>query len=123
MLNPSLDVFSPALEINSSGVPVFSTSLIVSSMVKPLEILTCAVQKRDGTLPALQRKRERLCGAACEPGDTSWCLQQPCWACQGALCFIPPLPLLPKRLAVVCKPHLDLPSIPLAKGLSSLRCC
>lgn len=35
--------FFPALEINSSDVLVFSASLIVSNMVKPLEILKCIV--------------------------------------------------------------------------------
>lgn len=37
--------FLPALEINSSDVLVFSTSLILSNMAKPLEILTCVMQK------------------------------------------------------------------------------
>lgn len=40
MLNP-IWTFFPTLEINSSDVLVFFTSLIISNMVKPLEILTC----------------------------------------------------------------------------------
>lgn len=45
--------FFPSLEINSSDVLVFSTSLIMSNMVKPLEILTCVTQKHDRFLPTL----------------------------------------------------------------------
>lgn len=45
--------FFPALEINSSDVPVFCTSLIASSIVKPPGILRCVMQKRDRSLPTL----------------------------------------------------------------------
>lgn len=70
MLNP---IF-PALEINSLDVLVFSTSLTLSNMAEPLEILTCVMQKRDRSFLLCKENRRGYVALPVNPEMIQGCL-------------------------------------------------